>query len=265
MGGSELRMRRLCQKDSGRAYVVAIDHGMLLGVQVGSEDAVGAVERCLATEPDGLLISPGLLARTSHLFAYRGAPSPIVRLDFLTIHEYTRCYGDRHRLLCSPKQAAALGADAVVMYLMFGAAEGETFAANLSAIAHAAEQAHELGLAFIAEVVAWGSQAESRQDPDLLSFGSRVAAEVGADAVKTEYTGDLESMARLVAGCPAPVLVLGGAKVDSVDALLDTTRDALRAGVSGVIYGRNIWQADDPLRVGGAVRSLVHESSAVPA
>jgi hypothetical protein len=35
MNGADLRMRRLFRRDSGRAYVVAIDHGMLLGVQEG--------------------------------------------------------------------------------------------------------------------------------------------------------------------------------------------------------------------------------------
>jgi len=109
-------------------------------------------------------------------------------------------------------------------------------------------------------VVAWGSQATDRQDADLLAYGARLAVEIGADIVKTEYTGDPESMARLVDGCPAPVLVLGGAKVDSLDGLLATTSDALRSGAAGVIYGRNIWQADDPAKVGAAVRSLVHQS-----
>ena len=265
MSGAELRAGRLFDRETGRAYVVAIDHGMLFGVQEGSEDAVAAVERCLATEPDGLFISPGLFARTGHLFAYRGAASPIVRLDFLTIHEHTKPYGDRHRILCSPQQAAALGADAVVMYLMFGAAEGETFAGNLSAIAEATEEAHALGLAVIVEAVGWGSKAKSGPDPELLTFGCRLGAEIGADVIKTEYTGDPDSMGRLVAGCPVPVMVLGGAKVDSVDALLGSTRNALQAGASGVIYGRNIWQADDPLRVGEAVRALVHDKSAVPA
>jgi len=259
MNGADLRMRRLFRSDSGRAYVVAIDHGMLLGVQPGAEDAVRAVERSLESEPDALLISPGMLARTAHLFAYRGAASPIVRLDYLTVDEHARPYGDWHRVLCSPRRAAGLGADAVVMYLMLGAAQGETFAGNLAALAHAVEGAHELGLPLVAEVVAWGSDAADRRDPDLLAYGARLAAEVGADVVKTEYTGDPESMARLVRGCPAPVLVLGGAKADSPEALLDTTRAALAVGVAGVIYGRNIWQADDPAKLGAAVRSLVHE------
>jgi DhnA family fructose-bisphosphate aldolase class Ia len=239
--------------------VVAIDHGMLFGVQEGSEDAIGAVARSLASSPDGLFISPGLLARTGHLLAHRGAASPIVRLDYLTLDERTRPYGDKHRVLCSPAQAAKLGADAVVMYLMLGAADGETFADNLTAIGQALGEVHELGLPLIAEVVAWGSQAVDRRDADLLTYGARLAAEVGADMVKTEYTGDPESMTRLVRGCPAPVLILGGAKTESVDALLATTRDALLAGAAGVIYGRNIWQADDPAEVGAAVRSLVHE------
>jgi DhnA family fructose-bisphosphate aldolase class Ia len=259
MIGAELRMRRLFGKESGRAYVVAIDHGMLFGVQEGSEDAIGAVARSLASSPDGLFISPGLLARTGHLLAHRGAASPIVRLDYLTLDERTRPYGDKHRLLCSPAQAAKLGADAVVMYLMLAAADGETFSDNLTAIGQALGEAHELGLPLIAEVVAWGSQAVDRRDADLLTYGARLAAEVGADMVKTEYTGDPESMTRLVRGCPAPVLILGGAKTESVDALLATTRDALLAGAAGVIYGRNIWQADDPAEVGAAVRSLVHE------
>jgi DhnA family fructose-bisphosphate aldolase class Ia len=44
MTGAELRMRRLFRKESRRAYAVAIDHGMLFGVQQGSEDAIGAVD-----------------------------------------------------------------------------------------------------------------------------------------------------------------------------------------------------------------------------
>jgi DhnA family fructose-bisphosphate aldolase class Ia len=259
MTGAELRMQRLFGKESGRAYVVAIDHGMLFGVLEGSEDAITAVERSLNTDPDGLFISPGLLARTGHLLAHRGAASPIVRLDYLTLDERSKPYGDKHRMLCSPTQAAKLGADAVVMYLMFGSADGETFADNLSAIGQAVDEAHEQGLPLIAEVVAWGSHAVHRRDTDLLTYGVRLAVEIGADMIKTEYTGDPESMTRLVSGCPAPVLMLGGAKADSVDALLAATRDALSVGVAGVIYGRNIWQADDPAGVGAAVRSLVHE------
>ena len=65
-------------------------------------------------------------------------------------------------------------------------------------------------------------------------------------------------MRTVIESCPAPVMVLGGAKLDSPEALYDMTRDALSAGAVGVVYGRNIWQADDPAKVGAAVRSIVH-------
>jgi DhnA family fructose-bisphosphate aldolase class Ia len=258
MTGAELRARRLFDRNSGRAYVVAIDHGLLFGVQPGNEDATIAVRRSLATEPDGVLISPGMLARTGADFGHRGAASPIVRLDWLTLADPVADYGDNYRMVCSPRRAAALGADAVCVYLVFGAETAETFADNVAAVARAVDEAHEVGLPLVVEVTAWGSQAKDRRDPEVLSFGSRVAAEIGADLIKTEYTGDPESMAKLVAGCPVPVLVLGGAKTESSDALLQTTRDALSANVAGVIYGRNIWQADDPAAVGAGIRALVH-------
>jgi DhnA family fructose-bisphosphate aldolase class Ia len=192
MNGSELRAKRLFNADSGRSYIVAIDHGLSMGAKPGAEDAV------------------------------------------------------------------AVGGDAIIMYFVFGVADGKTFVDNLTAIGRAAAEAHELGLPLIAEVVAWGSQAPDRRDPELLRFGCRIAAELGADLIKTEYTGSPESMRTVIESCPAPVMVLGGAKLDSPEALYDMTRDALSAGAVGVVYGRNIWQADDPAKVGAAVRSIVH-------
>lgn len=261
MGGADLRLKRLFGRGSGRSYIVAIDHGLTFGAQTGNDRGIEGVENSLEGQPDGVLISPGMLARTGHLFGHRGAPSPILRTDFIGNDERLKPYGDLHRVLCSPADAARLGADAVVMYCVFGVEHGDTFADNLAAVAHTTAEAHRVGLPLIAEVVNWGSQATDRRDADLLTFGARVAVEAGADAIKTEYTGDPETMRRLVDAVPAPVMVLGGAKLDSEEALLDMTRDALGAGAAGVVYGRNIWQADDPAKTGAAIRELVHGGS----
>jgi DhnA family fructose-bisphosphate aldolase class Ia len=258
VSGATLRLRRLFRRESGRAYVVAIDHGMLLGVQPGAEDVLRAVERALVSDPDGILISPGALARAGALLGYRGAPSVIVRIDYLTTGPDARLRGDEHRIVCSPRRAAALGADAVAMYLNLGTGEASVFADNLAALGRTVEEAHDVGLPLIAEVVAWGSEADERSGADLLTYGARLAAEAGVDLVKTQYTGDVASMERLVEACTVPVMVLGGAKTDSPDGLLAATGDALAAGAVGVIYGRNIWQAEDPAQTGAAVREVVH-------
>ena len=254
-----MRLGRLFDRRSGRSFVAAIDHGVTIGVPRGAEDAVGAVERVIACEPDAVLISPGLLAKTGSLFAHRGAPAPVVRADFIVNDPRVDYLGEAYRVLVSPAHAAHLGADAFIMFLVLGVAEGRMFADNVRAIATAAEEAHRVGLPLMVEAVAWGSQVpDRRKDPDLLAFACRMAAELGADAVKTEYTGDPTSMAEIVRGCPAPVLVLGGPKSEDPEGLVTATRQAMEAGARGVVYGRNVWQADDPIAMSRRLRAVIH-------
>jgi DhnA family fructose-bisphosphate aldolase class Ia len=179
-------------------------------------------------------------------------------MDWLILDQHLEELGEQYRVLCTPQDAASLGAGAVVMYLILGVEEGAMFADNARAVAGAAREAHLAGLPLIVETVLWGSRISDRRDPDLLAFGCRMAAELGADAIKTEYTGDPETFAPIVEGCPVPVLTLGGPQVDSEEALVETPRGAMEAGAKGVVYGRNIWQADDPVRISGAVREIVH-------
>jgi DhnA family fructose-bisphosphate aldolase class Ia len=258
MDGAEVRLGRLFGRESGRSFIVAIDHGLASGALPGAEDAPGAVERLVSCDPDGVLLSPGMMARAGHLFAFRGASSPLVRGDFLILDQRLEDLGEQHRVLCTPEEAASMGADAITMFLVLGAEEGSMFADNARAVARAAREAHRVGIPLIVETVLWGSRITDRRDPDLLTLGCRMAAELGADAIKTEYTGDPQTMKPVVEGCPAPVLVLGGPRMDSEEDLLTATEGAISAGVRGVVYGRNIWQADDPRRVSAGIRKILH-------
>jgi DhnA family fructose-bisphosphate aldolase class Ia len=65
-------------------------------------------------------------------------------------------------------------------------------------------------------------------------------------------------MRKIIDSCGAPVLLLGGAKSDDPEALWQGTRDAIGAGAKGVIYGRNVWQHDDPVAVSNRLRSIIH-------
>ncbi|MFL5759273.1 MAG: class I fructose-bisphosphate aldolase [Thermomicrobiales bacterium] len=259
MSGARLRLGRLFNRDSGRSFIAAIDHGLTLGVPKGAERVIEAVDRVIAGEPDAVLISPGILDKAGHLFAHRGAPAMIVRCDFIINHPYVDI-GEGYRQLLTPSEALALGADAMILFLMVGAKEGSMFADNVRAVAAAAQEAHRVGLPLIVEAVLWGTRIANQRDPELLAFGSRMATELGADAIKTEYTGDPASMATIVDSCPAPVLVLGGQKSNSPSALIAATQGAMDAGAKGVIYGRNIWQADDPIAISRQLRDVIHGS-----
>jgi DhnA family fructose-bisphosphate aldolase class Ia len=263
---------QLFDQQSGRAFIAAFDHGLTVGPKPGSERALDVLAQIIAGGPDGILVSPGTMKVGGKQFAYRGAPVPIVRADWIYNNEVypglpsllqDPRQGEHYEVICSPQDAIEMGAGAITMFLIVGTAEGASFASNARQVSHHVQAARKAGIPVIVESVLWGSRVEDRRDPDLLAFGARVAAELGADAIKTAYTGDPETMRQVVDGCPVPVLVLGGVRSSSHDAVLDATRGALAAGAQGVVYGRNVWQADDPIIMCGLLRDVIHERARV--
>ncbi len=258
MSGAELRLGQLFDRESGRSFITAFDHGTNLRVPPEAGKPLEVVENIVAGEPDGVLISPGLLKQAYRLFAFRGAPVPVLRADWTILDERMEDIGEHYRVICSPREAAALGAGAMVMYLIMGPEEGTMFADNARAIAGAAHEARRVGLPLIVEATLWGSRMSDKKDPDLLAYCCRIAVELGADAIKTEYTGDPETMAAVIEECPVPVLTLGGAKGGSEEDVLENARGAIEAGARGLIFGRNVWQADDPAKMSASLREVVH-------
>ena len=59
-----------------------------------------------------------------------------------------------------------------------------------------------------------------------------------------------------------PVLVSGGSRVDEGD-VLEKARLSMRAGATGLIFGRNIWQRpyDEALALSRKIQSLMLEQS----
>lgn len=268
MSGADIRLGRLFNPDSGRSFIAAFDHGSTLGPKPRSEDAVGRLATVISGDPDGVLITPGIMKQGGHLFARRGAPSAVIRADWIYNHDVIPSLsprlqdpsqGEHYRVICTAKEALALGGDAICMFLVVGTQDGAGFADNVEAVATMARDCRELGIPLIVESVLWGTRLrDNKQDPELLAFAARVAAEMGADAIKTTYTGDTESMRLVVEGSPIPVLVLGGVKSDSFQPVIDATRGALEAGAKGVVYGRNVWQADDPVDNCRRLRDIIH-------
>ena len=273
MNGAEVRFGQLFDRESGRSFIAAFDHGLTLGPKPGSESVLESLARIVTGNPDGILISPGTMKVGGHLFAFHSAPVPIVRADWIY---NTDVYpglppllqdprqGEHYEVICSPEDALAMGASAITMFLIVGTSDGAVFSSNARQVAENVQKARRTGMPVIVESVLWGARMEDKRDPELLAFGARVAAEFGADAIKTAYTGDPETMRQVIAGCPVPVLVLGGVRSSDPDVVLEATRGALDAGASGVVYGRNVWQADDPVLMCGLLRDVIHGRVAVP-
>src|SRR3712207_5091739 len=86
MNGAELRMGRLFGGESRRSFITAFDHGTNLRVSPEVGRPLEIIEKIVAGEPDGVLISPGILKQASHLFASKGAPVPVLRADWTILN-----------------------------------------------------------------------------------------------------------------------------------------------------------------------------------
>src|SRR5262249_40098451 len=107
-----------------------------------------------------------------------------------------------------------------------------------------------------------GFDQPEQHTPKNIAMVSRQAAEMGADYVKTFYTGDPESMQRVVEGATVPVIILGGERAADDQSLLRQVAEAFTAGISGVPFGRNIWSHAEPGAITARLVEVVHPDRA---
>jgi len=246
----------------GRCLVVAMDHALSHGPARGLEDPAALIETMIASGADAIMTSYGVVKKYGHLI--RPHVPIIMRIDggpslrTGTWREY-----DDYRLLYEVEDAAQLGASAVVVMHFVGApAEMET----LSNMAEAAAQCARAGLPLLVESLPCPHpNIRNIYDADMIAMAARIAAEHGADFVKTTYSGDVESFRRVVQAATVPLLVLGGERIDSDRATLELTYGAIAAGAAGVAIGRNIWQSPNPAGMARALAAIIHDGATADA
>jgi DhnA family fructose-bisphosphate aldolase class Ia len=108
-----------------------------------------------------------------------------------------------------------------------------------------------------------GAKIKSEYDAANVKLAARVGAELGADIVKVQYTGSVESFAEVVQGCPVPVVIAGGSKMDSDEDIFKMVEGALKAGAAGISIGRNAFQHENPGKMVAALCKMVHEGAGV--
>jgi putative autoinducer-2 (AI-2) aldolase len=245
--GMKNRLSRILRSDKGRALILPIDHGYFLGPTKNLEDPWKTVEP-LINYCDALMLTRGLLRSsinskidTAIVLRVSGGSS-ILSKDL-----------SNETIITSIEEAIRLNASALALSIFIGASHEHQTLANLAALVNEAEN---YGIPVLA-VTAVGKELEKR-DARYLALSCRIAAEFGARFVKTYYCDGFE---KVVDGCPVPVLIAGGPKMETELDVLETTFNALQAGAVGVIMGRNIWQNEHARAMIRAVRSIIHENA----
>jgi len=245
--GMQNRLNQIIKPDTGRTVMLAVDHGYFLGPTSGLEMAQKTIEPLLPYA-DSLMVTRGIL-RTS---VDPKTSAPIV----LRVSGGNSIVGEdlsKEGITTSIKEAIRLNVAAVALSIYVGSKyEHQT----LMGLSHLVNEAQEYGIPVLA-VTAVGK--EMARDARYLSTACRIAAELGAQFVKTYYCEDFE---KVVKTCPVPVVIAGGKKIPEPDAL-QLAYNAVNEGALGVDMGRNIFQSKYPVPMIKAVRAIVHEGASV--
>ncbi|MCG2871822.1 MAG: class I fructose-bisphosphate aldolase [Sulfolobales archaeon] len=258
--GKEIRTRRLLER--GKAFVVALDHGLVMGPLKGIERAAEVVRKLVGNGPDALQMTPAMLRLVKENFFSRNSPMIIARLDTANVWRGNyKPYGSGYySVLYELKDAINHGADAVVTYYVVGYGEDGVEGYNLEALASLRKEAEDYGIPFIVEpLFVRPDNPDSVKEKELVKYVTRMASELGADLLKVDYTGDKESFREVVEVAFAPILIRGGPKTKTDLEFLKMLRDAIDAGASGVTVGRNVWGAKNVESMARAVSAVVHE------
>jgi DhnA family fructose-bisphosphate aldolase class Ia len=252
--GKQIRMNSIFRKTSGRAVIIAIDHGGIAGPLVGIEKPAHVMRACVQGGADAVLTTRGFLKAS--IDEWDRGTALILRLT----GGFTVLGGKfEEELISSTESALYYGASCAAVTVKFGHEREGDFIKQASLVADSCER---WGMPLMIEAMARGRDVGPAEMGGL-KLAARAAQEIGADIVKLLYTGGRDSFRTVVEGCPAPVVILGGKKMDSIKNVFKDVYDSLQAGAAGIAIGRNIWQHDNIKAVVEAMVGLVHEQCSV--
>ena len=262
---SKSRMNRMFTH--GGCLDVAIDHGVCNepGFMVGLENMARVVDTLIGAKPDAIQMAYGQ-ADLLQSRPEKDKPALVMRIDM------GNPYNDRrHRVMWSMLQnhdnpiigALEMDAVCVVVNLFMLPDEPELFrqcVENISKV-RAACQAYGMPLmieplVMLPNEVRGGYQVDGNAEK--IATLVRLASEMGADVIKADPTEHPEDFHRVVEAARVPVLVRGGGRAD-LKSVLQKSATLMAQGAKGMVYGRNVYQHDNPKAVVAALMAMIHQ------
>jgi len=252
--GKKIRMERIMNRNTGRTVMIPMDHGVTMGPIPGLENMPETIDKVVEGGANAVIVHKGIVAS-----GFRGSGRDVGLMVHLSASTSMGPDPTRKVNVCTVEEALRLGADAVSVHVNIGA---ETEPEMLADLGDVARQCNHWQVPLLAMMYPRGPNVKDEKDVELVKLAARVGAELGADIVKTNYTGSIDSFRQVVKGCPVPVVIAGGSKGKELDCL-KMIEDSIKAGGVGVSMGRNSFQCKDPTAFVRAVCRVVHEE--VPA
>jgi fructose-bisphosphate aldolase, class I len=262
------RLNRLFNPKSNRCFDVAIDHGFFNegAFLQGIEDLDAAVRTVVEAAPDAVQLTVGQ-AKYLQRIPGKEKPALVLRTDVANVYGKELPRTLFSRMIEDPvEQALRLDATCVVVNLFQIPDEPEVTDQCIQNILWLKPECDRYCMPLMVEPLVFKPNNVAggyMVDGDLAKIKPlvRQAVELGADIIKADPTDDVSSYGEVVkiAG-EVPVLVRGGGKASDSE-ILARTFELIQQGVSGIVYGRNIIQHENPAGMTRALMAIVHDGA----
>jgi 2-amino-4,5-dihydroxy-6-oxo-7-(phosphonooxy)heptanoate synthase len=244
--GRSIRLRRLFRGGGRRLFVVPLDHSVTDGPIVPGGGLGRLLSQVCDNGADAVILPKGSVRHLRpHWFT---ATSLLVHLS-----AGTRLSPDPDfkYLVAGVEEALRIGADGVSVHVNLGSGQE---AAQIRDLASVGEACDRWNVPLLAMVYPRGPNITDPHNPRYVAHAVTIAADLGADIVKTIFPGSVDALEEITRGC----LIAGGPIHPDPDGLLAHVGDAMRGGAAGVAIGRNIFAAPDPAAITRRVAEIVH-------
>ena len=249
--GRKRRLKRIFKEDK-RTVMIPMDHGVSMGPVKGITNMQEIIDQLLKGDVDAVVLNKGISKRVNVENA-----GLIIHLS--AISNLTPKANNKVQV-CTVQEAIRIGADAVSVHINVGAQDEDKMLTKLGRVA---DECDVFGMPLLAMMYPRGPRIQSEHAVGAVAHAARLGAELGADIIKTNYTGNIESFKAVVEGCPVPVIIAGGPKCKTEQEILQTTYESIKAGGAGLSIGRNVFQHENPTLMVKALSAIVHKGVSV--
>jgi fructose-bisphosphate aldolase/2-amino-3,7-dideoxy-D-threo-hept-6-ulosonate synthase len=250
MIGKDIRIERIINRNTRRAVIIPMDHGFSLGQIDGLTNMTNVITDVAKGGANAIILHKGMVKA-----GHRKHGRDIGLIVHLSGSTGLNPDPNDKRIVCTVEEAISLGADAVSIHVNLGAPNESEMLEDAGKISR---DCTKWGMPLLIMIYPRGKNVDSAS-PQAIGHCVRVAEELGADFIKTNYPGDPESFKKIVEACSVPVMIAGGEKAGDHETL-KIIRDSVKAGGAGVCMGRNAFQRKNTTKFVQAITRVVHKN-----
>ena len=244
MDGKAIRLSRILEKN--KMLNVPLDHGITNGPVAHLTQFQKLVSDIVDAGATSIIVHKGMVRLL-----------PSLKRTGLIVHlsASTDLVNEVHKnIVCGVEEALKYGADAVSVHVNIGNEYESHMIRDLSYIS---SKCNDYGLPLVAMMYIRNNDNININACDKLHHAVRVATELGADIVKISAPNTVDELRRIVNYSSIPIIVAGGEKCSCIIDLIKKTEQLMKTGITGVSFGRNVFQSNAPNETVMALRKIV--------